>query len=50
MNGLRYAVLADIPALQRLISRSGRELSLPYYTPVQAEAITRHVFGVSTLS
>ena len=48
MNGLRNAVLADVPALQRLISRSGRELSLPYYTPVQAEAITRHVFGVDT--
>jgi N-acetylglutamate synthase-like GNAT family acetyltransferase len=48
MNGLRHATLADVPALQRLISRSGRELSLPYYTPVQAEAITRHVFGVDT--
>jgi len=48
MNGLRNAVLADVPALQRLISRSGQELSLPYYTPVQAEAITRHVFGVDT--
>jgi GNAT superfamily N-acetyltransferase len=48
MNGLRYAVLADVPALQRLISRSGRELSLPYYTPVQAEAITCYVFGVDS--
>ena len=48
MHGLRNAVLADVPVLQRLISRSGRELSLPYYTPAQAEAITRHVFGVDT--
>jgi GNAT superfamily N-acetyltransferase len=48
MVGLRRAALADVPALQDLISRSGRELSLPYYTPVQAEAITRHVFGVDT--
>ena len=48
MTELRRAALADVPALQSLISRSGRELSLPYYTPVQAEAITRHVFGVDT--
>lgn len=48
MTELRRAAMADVPALQSLISRSGRELSLPYYTPVQAEAITRHVFGVDT--
>ena len=48
MAGLRHAALADVPALQRLVSRSGRELSLPYYTPAQADAITRHVFGVDT--
>ena len=28
--------------------RSGRELSAGYYTAAQAEAITRHVFGVDT--
>jgi N-acetylglutamate synthase-like GNAT family acetyltransferase len=48
MAELRRAELADVPALQDLIARSGQELSLPYYTPVQAEAITRHVFGVDT--
>ena len=48
MIELRRAGMADVPALENLISRSGRELSLPYYTPVQAEAITRHVFGVDT--
>jgi hypothetical protein len=48
MSELRRAELADVPALQDLIDRSGRELSLPYYTPAQAEAITRHVFGVDT--
>jgi N-acetylglutamate synthase-like GNAT family acetyltransferase len=48
MTELRRAALADVPALQSLIARSGRELSLPYYTPVQAEAITRHIFGVDT--
>jgi GNAT superfamily N-acetyltransferase len=48
MNPPRHATLADVPALQDLIARSGRELSVPYYTPAQAEAITRHVFGVDT--
>ena len=34
--------------LEALIARSGRELSTGYYTQTQAEAITRHVFGVDT--
>ncbi len=37
-----------MPSLQALIARSGRGLSSPYYTPEQAEAITRHVFGVDS--
>ncbi|GAB3386642.1 GNAT family N-acetyltransferase [Lysobacter fragariae] len=45
---LRLARSADIPALQDLIALSGRALSVGYYTPAQAEAITRHVFGVDT--
>lgn len=45
---LRLARHADIPALEDLIARSGRALSVGYYTPAQAEAITRHVFGVDT--
>ncbi len=48
MNTLRRATLDDVPALQALITRSGIELSAPYYTPEQAEAMTRHVFGVDT--
>lgn len=45
---LRPAQTGDIPALQDLIERSGRGLSAPFYTPEQAEAITRHVFGVDS--
>jgi len=40
--------MADVPGLQRLIAQSGRELSAGFYTPAQADAITRHVFGVDT--
>lgn len=45
---LRPATLADVPALQALIARAGVVLSAGYYTPEQARAITRHVFGVDT--
>jgi GNAT superfamily N-acetyltransferase len=45
---LRRAEPRDVAALEELIARSGRGLSAPYYTPDQAEAITRHVFGVDT--
>ncbi|MCC6555703.1 MAG: GNAT family N-acetyltransferase [Polyangiaceae bacterium] len=48
MHQLRRARPSDLPALQALIERSGLGLSAPYYTPVQAEAVTRHVFGVDT--
>jgi N-acetylglutamate synthase-like GNAT family acetyltransferase len=48
MNLLRYATPDDIPALHSLIAKSGRDLSAPYYTPEQIEAITRHVFGVDS--
>jgi N-acetylglutamate synthase-like GNAT family acetyltransferase len=48
MTSLRCATLDDIPALGELIAQSGRELSAPYYTAGQIEAITRHVFGVDT--
>lgn len=44
----RLARHDDIPALQALIARSGRELSVGYYSAAQADAITRHVFGVDT--
>lgn len=45
---LRPARHADIPALAALIELSGRALSVGHYTPEQADAITRHVFGVDT--
>lgn len=48
MPELRVAGYADVPSLQALIAHSGRVLSAGYYSPVQAEAITRHVFGVDT--
>jgi GNAT superfamily N-acetyltransferase len=48
MPDLRLARHADIPELQALIAVSGRTLSEGFYTPAQADAITRHVFGVDT--
>jgi len=37
-----------VTALAGLIGLSGRALSVGYYSPEQAESITRHVFGVDT--
>lgn len=48
MPGLRHAEHADVSRLQELIALSGRALSAGYYSPAQADAITRHVFGVDT--
>jgi GNAT superfamily N-acetyltransferase len=48
MTQLRTAQVADIPAMEALIARSGIELSAGFYTPEQAAAVTRHVFGVDT--
>lgn len=48
MPELRPAEHADIPRLHSLIALSGRVLSADYYSPPQAEAITRYVFGVDT--
>ena len=45
---LRAATVAEIPVLEALIARSGIALSAGFYTPAQAEAITRHVFGVDS--
>lgn len=45
---LRIAEHADVPALEALIKRSGIELSVGYYTPEQAAAVTHHVFGVDS--
>ncbi len=48
MSELRTAQHADVPALQELIALSGRALSIGYYSPSQAAAITRYVFGVDS--
>ncbi|TFW19901.1 GNAT family N-acetyltransferase [Duganella callida] len=48
MTVVRHATPADIPAMEALIARSGIELSAGFYTPEQARAVTRHVFGVDT--
>jgi GNAT superfamily N-acetyltransferase len=45
---IRAATASDIPTLQGLIKRSGIGLSAGFYTPEQAQAITRDVFGVDT--
>lgn len=45
---LRLATHADLPALQELIERSVRSLSVSFYTPAQIDAAMRHVFGVDT--
>jgi GNAT superfamily N-acetyltransferase len=45
---LRLARPDDVPALEALITRSARGLSVPYYTARQTEAAVRHVFGVDT--
>jgi len=48
MQEIRLAQHADIPALRDLIARSGRALSVGFYSPPQADSITRYVFGVDT--
>lgn len=45
---LRLARMEDVPRMEALIARSGIELSTGFYTPEQAQAVTRHVFGVDT--
>ena len=46
---LRPARSVDTPALQHLIERSARALSVGYYTPAQTEAAIRYVFGVDSV-
>ncbi|MGZ8378889.1 MAG: GNAT family N-acetyltransferase [Gemmatirosa sp.] len=45
---LRPATLADRAAIEALIDRSVRALSVGYYTPAQVESALRHVFGADT--
>lgn len=46
--GIRAAVAADIPELERLIAASARALSRGYYDEAQVEAAITHVFGVDS--
>lgn len=45
---LRLATHEDTDAIAALIDVSGRALSEGFYSPAQADAITRHVFGVDS--
>ena len=45
---LRTARHADIPVMEKLIARSGIELSRGFYSEEQAAAVTKHVFGVDS--
>lgn len=45
---IRVAVMDDVPALQKLIPHSARELSKGYYTPQQIESAIKYIFGVDT--
>jgi len=48
MHALRRAQTGDVAAIQALITRSARQLSAPYYTLAQTEAMIQHVFGVDS--
>jgi GNAT superfamily N-acetyltransferase len=48
MTQLRLAEPNDVAALQALIARSARGLSVGYYTPAQTEAAVTYVFGVDS--
>lgn len=48
MTALRLARLADLPAIEALITRSAQDLSAGYYSPAQIAALLRHVFGADT--
>lgn len=45
---IRPARMAEIPALEQLIARSVRALSLGHYTPRQIELALVHIFGVDS--
>ncbi|HUQ18917.1 MAG TPA: GNAT family N-acetyltransferase [Gemmatimonadaceae bacterium] len=45
---IRAATNDDVPAIQSLIDRSARELSIGYYTAEQIDGAVMHVFGVDS--
>jgi GNAT superfamily N-acetyltransferase len=44
----RLTTVADVPALQQLITLSVRGLSQEHYTPAQIESAITHIFGIDT--
>jgi N-acetylglutamate synthase-like GNAT family acetyltransferase len=45
---IRLTRMQDVPALQKLIPESARELSKGFYTKQQAESAIKYIFGVDT--
>lgn len=45
---IRAATMSDVPALERLIAASARQLSIGHYDDAQTEAAIAHVFGVDS--
>ena len=45
---IRPARPDEIPALERLIAASARQLSIGFYSPQETEAAIKHVFGVDS--
>jgi len=45
---LRAACTHDLPAIEALIARSARELSVGFYTEAQVTGLLRYVFGADT--
>ena len=45
---IRYATLADVPALRQLITESARRLNAADYSPEQIESALRYIVGVDT--
>jgi len=48
MDGLRPALLTEVPALNALIRASATKLSHGYYSSPQIESLLTYVFGVDT--
>lgn len=45
---VRVATRDDVPIIERLIERSVRELSVPYYDGTQIDSALRYMFGVDS--
>ena len=45
---IRHATLAETDALNGLVERAVRELSIGYYSPAQIDSALRYMFGIDT--